>query len=131
MATPLSGTAGSVVYMTGGTTTVGELTEWRLDISMSPQEVTAFGDNWAEYVPSIRNATGTFQGNFVTDDSGQTSLQNAMLGGSAVALRLYVNASKYFNVGTAYLTNMGPGISQAGKAEVQFSFQNSAAVTFV
>ena len=131
MATPLSGTAGSVVYVSGGTTRVDELTEWRLDISMSPQEVTSFGDNWQEYLPSVRGATGTFQGNFVTDDSGQTSMQNAMLGGSAVALRLYMNATKYFNVGTAFLTQMGPGISQAGKADVQFGFQVSKDVTFV
>ncbi len=108
-----------------------ELTEWRLDVSMSPQEVTAFGDNWQEFLPSVRGATGTFQGNFVTDDAAQTSLQNAMLGGSAVALRLYMNGSKYFNIGTAYLNQMGPGISQMGKADVQFSFTASSAVTFV
>jgi hypothetical protein len=127
----LSGTAGSVVYMTGGTTNVGEIAEWRLDLSMSPQEVTSFGDNWQDYVPSVRNATGTFSGNFDTSDSAQTSLTNAMLGGSAVALRLYLSGTKYFNVGTAYLTGMAPGISQKGKGDIQWSFQNSAAVTLV
>lgn len=127
----LSGTAGSVVYMTGGTTTIGEMAEWALDLSHSPVETTAFGDNWAEYVPSIRNATGTFSGNFDSADTGQASMINAMLGGSAVALRLYVSGTKYFNVGTAYLTGMGPSISQTGKADTSFSFQNGAAVTLV
>lgn len=127
----LSGTAGSVVYMTGGTTTVGEIAEWSLDLSHSPVDATSFGNNWAKYVPSIRNATGTFSGNFDSSDSVQGSLINAMLGGSAVAFRLYVDGTKYFNIGTAYLTGMGPSISQTGKADVSYSFQNSAAVTFV
>lgn len=131
MATPLSGTGGSVVYMTGGTTLVGEMSEWSLDISHSPVDATAFGNDWAKYVPSIRNATGAFQGNFTTDDSAQTSLLNALLGGSAIALRLYVNATKYFNIASAYVTGMGPAISQTGKADVSYSFQNSGTVTFV
>ena len=88
MGTPISGTAGSVVYMTGGTTVVGEITEWNLDLSMSPVEVSAFGDNWKRSIPSIRAASGSFSGNFAGDDTAQTSLRNAMLGGSAIALRL-------------------------------------------
>lgn len=127
----LSGTAGSVVYTTGGTTNVGEIAEWSLDISHSPVETTAFGDNWADYVPSIRNATGSFSGNFDSTDTAQTSLINAMLGGSAVAMRFYVSPSKYFNVGTAYLTGMSPAISQTGKADQSFTFQVSAPVTLV
>lgn len=127
----LSGTAGSVVYMTGGTTTVGEIAEWALDISHSPVDATAFGNDWAKYVPSIRNATGTFSGNFDHADSAQASLINAMLAGSVVAFRLYVAPTKYFNIGTAYLTGMGPSISQTGKGDTSYSFQNSAAVTFV
>lgn len=127
----LSGTAGSVVYMTGGTTVVGEIAEWSLDLSHSPVDATAFGNNWAKYVPSIRNATGSFQGNFDSADSAQASLISAMLAGSAVAFRLYVSGTKYFNVGTAYLTGLGPAISQTGKGDAAFSFQNSAEVTFV
>lgn len=127
----LSGTAGSVVYTTGGTTNVGEIAEWSLDISHSPVETTAFGDNWADYVPSIRNATGSFSGNFDSTDTAQAALINAMLGGSAVALRCYVSSSKYFNVGTAYLTGMSPAISQTGKADNSFTFQVSAPVTLV
>lgn len=131
MGTPLSGTAGSVVYMTGGTTLVDEIAEWSLDISHSPVDATAFGNDWAKYVPSIRNATGAFQGNFDNADSAQSSLLNAMLGGSAVAFRLYVSASKYFNIASAYLTGMGPAISQTGKADISYSFQNNGTVTFV
>lgn len=126
----LSGTAGSVVLMPG-TVVIGEIAEWSLDLSHSPVDVTAFGDDWARYVPSIRNATGSLSGNFDSADSGQSSLLQAMLGGSAVAFRLFVSPTKYFNIGTAYLTGVGPSISQTGKGDVSYSFQNSAEVSFV
>ena len=123
----LSGTGGSVLV---GTALCGEISEWSLDISHSPVETTAFGDNWAEYVPSIRNATGSFGGNFDPADTTQTVLINSMLGGSAVALKLYVSGTKYFTLGTAYLTGMSPSINQAGKADVTYAFQNAAPVVF-
>jgi hypothetical protein len=131
MANALSGTAGSVVYMTGGTTTVGSIAEWSLDLSHSPVETTAFGDVWQNYIPSLRNATGSFSGNFYDGDTAQGNLISSMLAGSAVAFRLYVSGSKYFNVGTAYLTGHGPSISNDGKAETSFDFQVSGPVTFV
>lgn len=131
MGTPLSGTAGSVVYMTGGTTVVGEITEWSLDLNMSPVETTAFGQNWKKSVASIRSATGSFMGNFATDDTSQTALRNAMLGGSAIALRLYDNGTAYWNIGTAFVTTHGRKISQAGKADTSYNFEPSDAVTYV
>ncbi len=124
----LSGTAGSVV---AGTATVGEMAEWALDLSHSPVDVTAFGDNWEEYIPSIRGATGSFSGNFDHTNGAQTTLINSMLGGSAIALKLYVDGTKYFNIGTAYLTTQGNAISVAGKADVSWNFQVSGPVTFV
>ena len=124
----LSGTAGSVTI---GTVPVGEIAEWSLDLRHSPVDVTAFGDNWERYVPSIRGATGSFSGNFDDTNAGQTTLRNSMLGGSAVALQLYVSPTKYFNVGTAYLTGMSPAVSVSGKADTGHDFQVSGPVTFV
>lgn len=124
----LSGTAGSVVL---NGTAVGEIAEWSLDLRHSPVDVTAFGDNWERYVPSIRGATGSFAGNLDPDSTQQTLLRNAMLGGSAISLQLYVSASKYFNVGTCYLTGLSPAVSVAGKADTSHDFQVSGPVTFV
>ena len=126
-----SGTAGSVVYMTGGTTVVGEIAEWRADFSMSPVETTTFGDAWNEFIPSTRGATGSFSGNLDPADAVQGSVISAMLGGSAIALRLYINTTKYWNIGTAYVNSMGPGISQKGKGDVQFGFTVSGPVSLV
>jgi hypothetical protein len=131
MGNALSGTAGSVVYMTGGTTVAGSIKEWKFNISHSPVQTTTFGDVWESFIPSLRNATGSFAGNFDNTDSVQTSLESAMLGGSACAFRLYISPTKYYNVGTAYLTGHGPSISNEGKAETSFDFQVSGPVTFV
>lgn len=131
MAAGLSGTAGSVVYTTGGTTVVGSIKEWSLSLSHSPVETTAFGDIWQTYIPSLHNATGSFAGNFDTGDAAQTSLTGASLGGSACAFRLYLSPTKYYNIGTAYITGQGPAVSNDGKAETSFDFQVSGPVTLV
>ena len=126
-----SGTAGSVVYATGGTTLVGGISEWSIDISMSPVEDTEFGQTFDTFVPSVRNYTGSFSGNHPNSDAAFTNLQNAMIGGSAVSLRLYINATKYWNVGTAYITGQSSGVSAKGKGEGSFNFQGSGALTYV
>ena len=72
-----SGTAGSVVYMTGGTALVGAIGEWSLSLSHSPVETTTFGEGWQNYIPSIRGFTGSFSGNFDQSDTQQTALRNA------------------------------------------------------
>lgn len=131
MANALSGTAGSVVYLTGGTTNVGAIKEWNFNLSHSPVETTAFGDVWQTYIPSLKNATGSLAGNFDHTDTAQASLINAALGGSAVALRLYITSAKYWNIGTAYFTSHGPSLSNEGKAETSFDFQVSGPVTLV
>ena len=128
---PLSGTAGSAVYMTGGTAVVGEISEWNISMGMDTVETTAFGDNWEESLPSVRNASGTFIGNLDPADTQQASLINAFLGGSAIALRLYVSTAKYWNVGTAYSTGIENAISQKGKADLQYKWKASGPVTLV
>lgn len=130
MGTPISGIGGSVVYMTGGTTVVDEIDEWSLNISMTPVEVTAFGDNWKRNIASFRAASGSFSGNRANDVAVQNTLRNAMLGGSAVALRLY-EGTAYWNIGTAFLTGHGPAISQSGKATTSFDFEPSGPLTYV
>ena len=123
-----SGTLGSVVIVAGGTSVVGEIAEWSADFSMSPVETTAFGDSWAEYVPSIRTATGSFSGNWDSTNTPQGSVDAYMLAGSAITLRLYVNASKYYS-GSALITGAGESVSNSGKAEVSYDWQSTGAWT--
>lgn len=121
-----SGTAGSVVIVAGGTAIVGEIAEWSASFGMDPVEVTAFGDNWREYVPSVRGVTGSFSGNWDGTDAIQGSVDAYMRAGSALTLRLYENASKYYS-GSAYVTGAETSISQTGKAEVSYAFTGSGA----
>ena len=130
MANALSGTAGSVAYITGGTTAVGSIKEWSLSLTHNPVETTAFADVWQTYIASIRGATGSFSGNGDINDSAHTSLRNAMIGGSAVALRFYNGPDYYWEAGTAYLTGNERSISNDGKLELSYDFTVSGAIIY-
>ena len=121
-----SGLAGSVI---AGTVVAGEISEWSLSISASTVDTTAFGDTWTERIVSVKDATGSFSGNFDAADAGQSVLVANMLAGSAMALKLYLSGAKYFNIGTAIITGLGPAISETGKGEISYDFEVSGPVT--
>ena len=126
-----SGTAGSVVIVGTAGTVIGGLAEWSLDGSMSPVETTAFGDTFDTFVPSVRNATGSFSGNKDHASTSQTAIQAAFLAATPVALKLYGGtAVNYWDAPVCYITGMGDTVGVKGKGEVSFSFQVSGAVTY-
>lgn len=125
----LSGTLGSVVYTTGGTTMVGEMKEWSLDMQMDMPDATAFGDNWREFTSGIKTWTGTFAGNFDSADSVQTSLRSAFLAGSVCGLRFYVSTANYFS-GSAYINGQTPATAFDGLATIEYSIQGTGALTY-
>jgi hypothetical protein len=122
MANALSGTAGSVAYITGGTAAVGSIKEWSLSLTHNPVETSAFSDEWQTFIASLRGATGSFAGNGDVNDATHTSLRNAMMGGSAVALRFYNGPDWFWEAGTAYLTGNERSISNEGKLELSYDF---------
>lgn len=126
-----SGTAGSVVFLTGGTSLVGEISEWSFDGSMATVETTPFGTRNVKRIAGLIDGSGSFSGNFDAADSGQTGLVNGFLAGSAIALRLYMSASKYINIGTAFVTGFSPSISADGKGDVSYDFDCGDAYTLV
>ena len=126
----LTGTAGSVVYTVAGTTEMGGIAEWSLDMSHSPVETTAFGDNWQTYVPSLRGATGSFSGNFDHANAVQQNAGTALMAATAISLHLFVDGTKFFDIASAYVTGWSPSISQAGKGDVSFDFTVNGAVLF-
>lgn len=123
MAGPYSGTAGSVVLVSGGTTRVGWISEWNLDKSMDVVETTSFGDNNRLIIPSIKDASGSFSGSFADDDTAQAALVAAFEAGTYIGLRLYEGAAKYWNVGSALITGMGPSMSVDGKGDISYDFE--------
>lgn len=121
-----SGTLGSVVIVAGGTAVVGEIREWSASFSMSPVETTAFGDSWQENVASIRSVTGSFMGNWDSTDTIQGTVDAYALAGSALVLRLYTNATKYYS-GSALINGASPSTSIDGKADVSYDFTGHGA----
>jgi hypothetical protein len=123
-----NGIGGSVL---SGTIVLTGISEWSLDASMSPVETTEFGEGDDSYIGSTRTRTGSFSGNTDNADAGQAALITAFDAGTPVALKLYENSTKYWNVGTAFITGMSDSLSVKGKGEKSFSFQVSGPVTYV
>lgn len=130
---PLSGLYGSVVITAvgtvPGTAAIIGVGEWSLDIKHNTVETTAFGDTWKRRVASIREYSGSFSGNKDTDSS-QTTLQNAILGGSVITLRLYDTVTNYYTCGSVYLSGASPKISVDGKGENSWSFDGDGGLSY-
>lgn len=131
MAGPYSGTAGSVVLVSGGTTLVGWVTEWSLDKSLETVDTTSFGNNNRTRIPSIKDATGSFTGSFDDSDTAQSALITAFENGTFVGLRLYVGTAKYFNIGSAVITGYNPTMAVDGKADIEYTFESNGSSALV
>jgi hypothetical protein len=131
MAGPYSGTAGSVVLISGGTTLVGWIGEWSLDKSLATVETTAFGDNNRRVIPSIKSATGSFSGSFDDSDTAQAAIITAFENGTFVGLRLYVGTAKYFNIGSAVINGYNPTTSVEGKTDIEYTFEANGSSALV
>jgi len=131
MAGPYSGTAGSVVLISGGTTLVGWVTEWSLDKSLETVDTTSFGNNNRTRIPSIKDATGSFTGSFDDADTAQSALITAFENGTFVGLRLYVGTAKYFNIGSAVITGYNPTMAVDGKADIEYTFESNGSSALV
>lgn len=113
-----------------GANTVAEIDTWDLSINADLNETTKFGDAAKGFLPGVYEWNGTFKGRLdTTDTNGQAAIQTAILAGTSVALKLFVDTTKNYN-GTAFLKTMSPKASVAGTADADFSFQGSGALTF-
>ena len=128
-----SGLYGSVVITAvgtvPGTAAIVGMGEWSLDLGMDTPETTAFGDTWKQFLAGLHEYSGSFSGYGDTDTSNNT-IRNAMLGGSAISLRLYDSATTYYNAGTVFLSSGAPNISIDGVAEDSWDFQGSGPLTY-
>lgn len=131
MAGPYSGTAGSVVLVSGGTTLVGWITEWDFSKSMDVVETTSFGNNNRTIIPGIKSGSGSFSGSFDDADTAQAALVTAYEAGTYIGLRLFMGTAKYWNIGSALLTEIGPSMSVDGKEDVGYSFDAHGASALV
>lgn len=125
----VSGTAGSVSYVSGGTTVVGGAHEWSLDLGQETPEVTAFGENWRAFIPGIREWSGSLSAHLDPANAGQTFVRNALIGGSVGIEFRFAAGSNYYS-GSALITGASPGIAYDGAATLDFDLQGTGALAF-
>lgn len=125
--TALSGIGGNFKVSTN---TVAEIDKWSLDISAELLETQSFGDTWKEKIAGLKEWSGSGEGRWdMTDTTGQKALQDALLGGTTVAVRLYVDADTYYS-GNAFIKQISPSAELAGTVDVQFQFEGTGALTY-
>lgn len=125
----VSGTAGSVAYVSGGTTVVSGAHEWSLDIGRDTPETTAFGDSWRTYVNGIGEWSGSFGVRADPASAAQTFVRNLLIGGSAALEFRFFAGTNYYS-GSALVTGGGPEVAYDGIWENSFDFQGSGTLTY-
>lgn len=126
----ISGTAGSVAFVSGGTSVLTGAYSWALDISQETPETTVFGDSWKTYLPGIREWTATVD--LIADPANvvQGSVHAMILGGSAAAVfRFYESGTVYS--GSALVTGAAPEISYDDRAVISYDLTGSGPLSFV
>ena len=125
-----SGTAGSVSSFSSPSLMTG-ITEWSLDLSMSPPETTEFGQANDTFVPSVRTGTGSFSGSWSDSLTGGEAIVLAdMLGGIGFRLDLWENSARSWTLGTCFLTGISNTVSVKGKSEISYNFQAQGIVSY-
>ena len=128
----LSGTAGSVAVrsaLAGSGTVVGEISEWSLDLSHSPVETTAFGQEWTNVIAGLRAAAGSFSGNSDFDDAGQLALQAAYDAGATIRVGLWLSPLQRFEA-TALLAGISDGVTVDGADTTLWDFETVGQITY-
>jgi hypothetical protein len=106
----VSGTAGSVAYVSGGTTMVQGAHEWTVTVKQDTPEVTIFGDSFKNYLPGIRSWTASVSLKADPAQPSQDTIRNMILGGSVpIAFRFYAGTNYYS--GSAMPNSIAPSVS--------------------
>ena len=114
-----------------GDATVAELDQWSLDVDVKMLETTRFGDTWESKVPGLKSWSGKASGRWdMSDVAGQKALQDALIGGNNVVLKLYVNPTNYYE-GTAFIKAISIKASAGDLVEVEFSFEGTGALSYM
>ena len=123
----LAGKYGKVVVAAA---TVAEIDEWTLTPSTDIFEKTPFGATSKTHVAGLNDSTGSFKGRHdMTDTNGQVVLHNAMLAGTQVTLKLYVDGTHFYTV-PALIKAKPMKAAVSGLVEAQFDFQGDGDVVY-
>lgn len=126
----VSGTAGSVAYVSGGTTVVVGAYEWGLDLGQETPETTAFGENWKTFIPGIREWSGNVSMRGDASAASQAFIRNMLLGGSAAIEIRFFQGTNYY-AGSALANGASPGIAYDGVSVYDTDLQGSGPLIYV
>lgn len=125
----VSGTAGSVAYVSGGTTSIAGVHEWSIDIGQDTPEVTAFGDGWRNYVNGIKEWSGSFGVRKDPAVTAQDTVRGYLIGGSAPVVHRFYAGTNYYS-GSVIVTGSSPELAFDGTWEDSFDFQGVGPLTY-
>ncbi len=128
MTTPnaICGQGGAVLV---GTHEVAEIGAWDMTLSRTPIPVPKFGISREKILCGPYEWAGTFTGNWYMDDAaGQAALEDALVGGTTVALFLQTAGTTDYN-GTAYITSVAVSTPHDGIVSVTFNFEGTGDLT--
>jgi hypothetical protein len=122
----LNGTNAKVCV--SGSVTVARLATWAISDTRSVVEIEPFNSTKSEILGvGIRKITGSVSGWLDITDTGQVAMKAAYDAGTAISgVRLYVNASKYYDLGDEfYLLTFSSSAAQGQAIPVSFNFSCS------
>lgn len=122
----LAGNAGAFKV---GTNTVAEMDTWSLDVSPGLEETQSFGDTWKERTLTLKEYSGSASGRLdITDTNGHVAIQTAILAGTVIAARFYVNGSNYYS-GNVFV-NAAFSAPENGLITANYTFTGHGALTY-
>ena len=108
-----------------GTDTVGEISEWTLDVSADIIDKSAFGDEWKKKVATQKDWTGSITGRLDTSDTGQSALTI----GAEITANFYTDATHYYS-GAAIVESISRSAAVADLVTVTFNFTGNGVLSY-
>lgn len=127
----VAGKNGKIVINEDNTKTVAAIKNWSLELSLETLETTALGDDWKKYITGLKEWSASAEGNYEvpTDDEGQAALQSAYMNGTTVTVKLYVDATSYYE-GTAYISSLSIEDPVDDLVTISLDFTGNGALSF-
>ncbi len=127
----IAGKSGKLAINIDNEVTVIGIKNWSLDLSVDTLETTALGDDWKNYIAGLKEWTASAEGdyNVLTDEAGQSALQEAYFSATTVEVLLYVNDTNYYK-GEALINSLSIEDPVDDVVSISFEFTGNGAVSF-
>jgi predicted secreted protein len=126
----MAATAGKGGKLVIGAADGVNIASWSLSLDADMLETTALGDDWKEFLAGLNGWTVSVEAHFdKADTTGQIAIQNAILAGTSLSVKLYVDDTNYYS-GTVYVSNQSINDSVSDLVTASYSLQGSGALSY-